>query len=142
MSGTALSASPARRLYQVIALAYLACLSWMLLAPDPWILFGENADQLADTAHRTLADHFQHAIAFLLLAILSGLAWRPPAGFPLICHGSLLLSYATGSEGAQAWIPQRQFEWTDMAANLAGVTLGLLLARLLFSSSSRAAGSP
>ena len=42
--------SPTHRFYQLLALAYLACLSWMLLAPDPWVVFGEAGDRLAEQA--------------------------------------------------------------------------------------------
>ncbi len=130
--------SPFRRFFQLIALLYLALLSWMLLAPDPWIVFGERGDRLAEQASRTVADYFQHAGAFLLLTILADRAMHitgtDRSGFRV----AMLLSYAVFTETAQAWIPDRQFQWPDLLANLLGITGGSLLAHLLHPSTSRA----
>ena len=51
---------------------------------------------------------------------------------------TMLLSYAVFTEVAQTWIPDRQFQWPDLLANLLGITSGLLLSRLFHSSTSRA----
>ena len=130
--------SPSRRFFQLLALLYLALLSWMLLAPDPWIVFGAGGDRLAETASRTVADYFQHAGAFLLLAILADLALHVTRKDRLALGAALLLGYAVFTEVAQTWIPDRQFQWPDLLANLLGITSGLLLSRLFHSSTSRA----
>ena len=129
---------PSRRFFQLLALLYLALLSWMLLAPDPWIVFGEGGDRLAETASRTVADYFQHAGAFLLLAILADRALHVTCTDRFGVRVTMLLSYAVFTEVAQTWIPDRQFQWPDLLANLLGITSGLLLSRLLHSSTSRA----
>jgi len=126
--------SPTHRFYQLLVLVYLACLSWMLLAPDPWIVFGEAGERLAEQATRTLADYFQHAGAFLLLAILAHLALHLPYRVRFHLRASLLVIYALFTEIAQVWIPDRQFQWFDLLANLLGIITGLLLAHLLGSS--------
>lgn len=131
--------SPYRRFFQLLALLYLAMLSWMLLAPDPWLVFGEGGDRLAETASRTVADYFQHAGAFLLLTILADLALHVTRKDRLALGAALLLGYAVFTEFAQTWIPDRQFQWPDLLANLLGITSGLLLAHLLHRSTSRAA---
>ena len=123
--------SPTRRFYQLVALVYLVCLSWMLLAPDPWIVFGEDGERLAEQASRTLADYFQHAGAFVLLAILAHLALHLRDRDQFRLRASLLVSYALLTEMAQFWIPDRQFQWFDLLANLLGILAGFLLANLL-----------
>lgn len=130
--------SPSRRFFQLLALLYLALLSWMLLAPDPWIVLGEGGDRLAKQASRTFADYFQHAGAFLLLTILADRALHVTGTDRLGLRVAILLGYAVFTEIAQAWIPDRQFQWSDLLANLLGISSGLLLSRLLHSSTSRA----
>jgi len=130
--------SPSRRFFQLLALLYLALLSWMLLAPAPWIVFGEGGQRLAERASRTVADYFQHAGAFLLLTILADRALHVTGTDRLGLRVAILLGYAVFTEIAQAWIPDRQFQWSDLLANLLGISSGLLLSRLLHSSTSRA----
>jgi len=127
--------SASGRFWQALALVYLACLSWMLLTPDPWILFGTPGQQLAKQFETTLADHFQHAAAFLLLAILGQLALRGNRGEYWPIRTAWLVGYALATEGSHALIPNRYFEWSDLVANLAGVLIGMLLAGLLLHSS-------
>ncbi len=129
--------SAAHIFWQALALVYLACLSWMVFTPDPWILFGTPGQQFAEQLDSTLADHFQHAAAFLLLAILSQLALRGTRGEHWPIRAAWLLIYALGAEASHALIPNRYFEWSDMVANLAGVLIGMLLAGLLLHSSRR-----
>ena len=126
--------SPTRRFFQLLTLVYLVCLSWMLLAPDPWIVFGEGGDRLAEQASRTVADYFQHAGVFVLLAFLADLALPVTGTDRFVLRAGLLMSYAFLTEVAQIWIPDRQFQWVDLLANLLGIITGLLLAHLLGSS--------
>ncbi len=130
--------SPSRRFFQLLALLYLALLSWMLLAPDPWIVLGEGGDRLAKQASRTFADYFQHAGAFLLLTILADRAMHVTGTDRFGLRVAMLLSYAVFTEVVQAWIPDRQFQWSDLLANLLGITSGSILAHLLHPSTSRA----
>jgi len=129
--------SAAHRFWQALALVYLACLSWMLLTPDPWNLFGTPGQQLAEQVESTLADHFQHAVAFLLLAILGQLALRGTRGEYWPIRAAWLLGYALAAEGSHTLIPNRYFEWSDLVANLVGVLIGMLFAGLLLPSSRR-----
>ena len=133
--GTSRNSPAAGHFWHILAMLYLACLSGMLLAPDPWIMFGDKGDQLAEQVEPTLADHFQHAAAFLLLAILAQLALRDTRGGRFTTPAAMLLAYAGSTEAAQSLIPNRQFEWSDLAANLAGVVVGILLGQLLPGSS-------
>ena len=123
--------SPSRRFFQLLALLYLALLSWMLLAPAPWIVFGEGGQRLAEKASRTVADYFQHAGAFLLLTILADRALHISGTDRFVLWAGLILGYAAFTEVAQAWIPDRQFQWLDLLANLLGIGSGLVLAHLL-----------
>lgn len=125
------SISPSRRFFQLLALLYLALLSWMLLAPAPWIVFGEGGQRLAEQASRTVADYFQHAGAFLLLTILADRALHISGTDRFVLWAGLILGYAAFTEFAQAWIPDRQFQWLDLLANLLGIASGLVLAHLL-----------
>ena len=133
------SIPPSRRFFQLLALLYLVLLSWMLLAPDPWIVFGEGGERLAKQASRTIADYFQHAGAFLLLAILADRALHVTGTDRFRLRVTMLLSYAVFTEVTQAWIPGRQFQWPDLLANLLGITSGLLLSCLFHSPTPRAA---
>ena len=127
--------------WPIAAILYLACLSWMLLTPEPWIMFGNDGNRLAEQLERTLADHFQHAAAFALLAILAQRALRGTRGERFTTRALLLLAYACSTEAAQSLIPNRYFEWSDLAANLTGVFVGMLLGQLLFRSSHPPDGS-
>jgi VanZ family protein len=129
--GTSPNSPAAIRAWHILATLYLACLSWMLLTPDPWILLGDTGDRLAEQVERTLADHFQHAAAFALLAILAQLALRDTRAGRFPIRTAMLLAYASTTEAAQSLIPNRHFEWSDLAANLAGLVVGMLLGRLL-----------
>jgi len=127
--------SPAtRRFWRAMALGYLVCLSWMLLTPDPWILFGSSGHQLSEQVENALADHFQHAAAFLLLAFLGQLSLRDTCAGSWQVMAAWLLGYALAVEGSHAWIPNRYFEWSDLLANATGTVIGMLLARLLLPS--------
>ena len=74
-------------------------------------------------------DKLGHALAFLLLAFLSHASW------PEIRFGwqqvVALLGYGLALEVIQYFIPNRYFSLLDMAADLAGILLYILLIPLI-----------
>jgi hypothetical protein len=76
-------------------------------------------------------DKIGHVLLIGTLAFLlnRALAARTVAGVQL---GGLLVAAAmTLEECSQAWFPNRNFDYADMAANLAGVACADILARLV-----------
>ncbi|HBI79295.1 MAG TPA: teicoplanin resistance protein VanZ, partial [Marinobacter adhaerens] len=68
-------------------------------------------------------DKVNHLIAFLELTILTRLAWpelRP------IWFAPALLGFGLGIELIQATLPYREFSLADLAADGAGIAIGLL----------------
>ena len=118
--------------WQILASIYVVALSWMMLAPQPWIIFGSEQDRVPlVSAASTLPDYLQHAGAFMLLACLARMAVRGGPVNRLSLRASLLVGYALLVETAHAWIPQRTFQWSDIIANLAGVLLGIVISQKL-----------
>ena len=78
---------------------------------------------------QAINDKLGHAAAFLLLAFLSHASW------PEIKFGwrqiSALLGYGLALEFIQYFIPNRYFSLLDIAADLAGVGLYILLIPLI-----------
>lgn len=72
-------------------------------------------------------DKLQHFLAHGSLALLCYAGWTTSARSRQV---SFLLAYAFSLELLQALIPERRFEWADMAANGLGVVLALILFRL------------
>ena len=116
---------------KVLTAAYVALLSYLTLARDPWWIFGSAGRSVEDTIDSTLADHIQHAVAFGVLGVLLavyGLSAnhtrvRLPIAFGL-CH-------AIGTECLQHWIPMRTCTAADAVANVAGLAAGWWMLRIL-----------
>lgn len=88
----------------------LGCAAYFSLVPSPGVVFV------------TLWDKALHFICWAVVGGALGLALYPrPFKFRPILRLALI---ATGIEAAQAWVPGRQFDVNDIAAN----TLGLLFA--------------
>jgi VanZ family protein len=118
--------------WQILAGIYVVVLSWMMLAPQPWIIFGKQQDSVPlVSAASTLPDYLQHLGAFMLLACLAQMAVRGGPVNRLSLRASLLVGYALFVETAHTWIPQRTFQWSDLIANLAGVLLGIVISQTL-----------
>ncbi|MBU2953190.1 VanZ family protein [Marinobacter sp. F3R08] len=69
------------------------------------------------------SDKLNHLIAFLELTILTRLAWPE---LRAIWFAPVLLGFGLGIELIQSNLPYREFSLADLAANAAGVTIGLL----------------
>lgn len=102
---------------RLLLLLSLLIITSMALTPAP----GE--------IQQSVNDKLGHALAFLLLAFLVHASW-PEFKFrwrQLIP----LLSYGVALECAQYFIPNRYFSLLDMAADLAGIILYVLLIPLI-----------
>ena len=74
---------------------------------------------------QSVNDKLGHAMAFLLLAFLSHASW-PAIRFGWQQAGALL-GYGLALEVIQYFIPNRYFSLLDLAADLAGIVLYILL---------------
>lgn len=109
--------------FRLLLIAALAVVSWQTLTPNPVTVPVDGGDKLA------------HLFSFLVLALLTDLAWpNRPIGWRAL---ALLAAYGAGIEIAQAYVPNRTTSGADLAADVAGLALyaGLLgpLLRRLFS---------
>ena len=68
-------------------------------------------------------DKINHVIAFLELTILTRLAWPELRAFWFV---PALLGFGLGIEIIQANLPYREFSLVDLAADGAGIAIGLL----------------
>ncbi len=91
-----------------------------------WLPFGKQLDQLDATQH---SDKWIHFAVFGLLGWLGSQAWRlkSKARHRLLIG---LLFMAVGTECIQHWVPGRSASLGDLLADLAGLTLGLLVSRV------------
>ncbi len=69
------------------------------------------------------SDKVNHLVAFLELTILTRLAWPE---LRVIWFAPALLGFGLGIEIIQATLPYREFSLADLAADGAGVAIGLL----------------
>lgn len=102
-----------RRLWIAAILAVAAAIVYFSLAPTPVL------------ANETGSDKFGHYLAYLVLSLLaSGIV--SPRQLPLAMLRCFLLGAVL--EGAQALLTEHRLaEWTDLAANAAGVLTAWLL---------------
>lgn len=109
--------------------AALLAITWLALTPQP------DAPGLG-------WDKLNHVAAFLVLAALADLGWPGRAMAPW--RVGLLLGYGLGIELVQGMLAYRQGSVLDFAADLVGVALWLVLARVLlrWRRGSRSAISP
>lgn len=75
-------------------------------------------------------DKLNHLVAFIQLTIVSRLAW-PDLSRVWITLG--VMGFGLAIEVTQAQLPYREFSLLDLAADGAGVAIGLLLCAFIFS---------
>ena len=68
------------------------------------------------------ADLVSHGVAYGFLVILGGILWHR-----LRWVGLSVLVFSTLLEGLQYYVPQREFFLSDLAANVAGILVGLMI---------------
>ena len=124
-----------------IAFAYLALLSALLLAPDPWWHLGGNSTQVKRLVQRTVSDYALHGLAFMVLAILFLFALRPKQRQRATICLTALAAYSLLLELLQLLVPSRSCHLGDMLANLVGLSVGWFLFSTM-SRSAPSAGSP
>ena len=101
----------------------LVLLSMLIVALMPAVWFWSD-DQALDTWFVDV-DKWMHGIAFAALAVWfagqyrAGFYWR--IGLGLLLFGALI-------EVCQGWISYRSAEWFDIAADAAGIIIGLTFA--------------
>ncbi|MDX1635932.1 MAG: VanZ family protein [Marinobacter sp.] len=87
----------------------------------------------------SFGDKFNHLIAFVELTLLARLGW--PHARPLLV-ATLVLGFGLLLELLQAPLPYRSFSLLDLAADAAGIGLGLALSPWLLARAQRAPGRP
>lgn len=101
--------------FRVVCVAYWALLSVLLLAQDPFALFG------VPRPPGPPGNRGAHFLFFTLLALLAH-ASRWPMRFPVLT--GLLVAYAFLTEGLQTLVPHRTVELLDLVENLLGLAAG------------------
>ncbi|MHB8899447.1 MAG: hypothetical protein ACYC6Y_11920 [Thermoguttaceae bacterium] len=103
---------------RTVWLAYLALLTLLLLAPDPWQWLLGHAPTVQTP------DRGVHFCAFLLLALLTTATrfrWHSAA------IAASLVAYALATESLQALVETRVVDPIDYTENLLGLAAGALL---------------
>jgi hypothetical protein len=115
------------RVRRLAASLYFSTLTWLLLAPS------ETFEEVPELFPHE--DKIVHGGVFLALAFLVRWAMTSNGGRVRGRHGAfaMLLFYAMAIEALQPLIggEGRQFDWLDMACNLAGIGCGWLLYGML-----------
>jgi VanZ family protein len=100
------------------SLFYLFIIAIMILALIP----------PANLPHTPGSDKFHHALAFSFLTLLMGLSHRSLSRLQLTIA---MLGYGVLMELLQSFTSYRMAEWTDLAADVAGICAGLLLLQVI-----------
>jgi len=98
---------------------YCLVLTLFLVHPDAFALFGAGAKGVESDVDATVPGALQHLSAYALLGILLS------AGFvgrrrPAVWIGAAAMLHGLATESIQAFVPNRTFDWGDLAANLVG----------------------
>ncbi len=117
--------SPSSGLLSVAFWIPLAICTYLALVPSP-----------PDVQLFRLSDVLTHTFAFTYLTFALRLAFP---GVSALKAGGLMLGYGVLIEIVQSFEPERHAELKDLAVDLGGIALGLLLARLLAAPVRRAA---
>jgi VanZ family protein len=104
---------------RIIFLAYVLLLTLVLLVSDPFSWLDERTEEACHTA--ALGAHFGCFAVLTLLALTAG--W--PIGRVWVL--ALLAAYGAGTEVVQGFLPPRTAELADLAQDLAGIGVGVLV---------------
>ncbi len=116
---------------RICAVAYGALLTLGLIFRS---LVAVVVDETPDTGWMATLVHAGHFVAMMLLGVLVTLS-RPPLSRTGLA--TLLLSYALMMEFLHILLPTRSFEWLDLLQNVSGVLIGMTIAELFTSATSR-----
>jgi VanZ family protein len=97
-------------------------LGWLMLAIVAFLLVTPRVPDPLDVAH---ADKIYHVAGFALLAGWASLLFESRR--ELLLRGLLLVGFGAAMEIVQALLPWRSGDLADLAANTAGVALGIAL---------------
>lgn len=125
------SPGKSRRLLQTLALAYFLLLCWLLFWPRPFEFLSDGPRNVSEQIERTFADWVLHALAFLLLSalVMTAQSEKSRSVFKSTAV-RFLAAFSLFAETTHLWIPERFFQWSDMAANLIGTAAGILVVRV------------
>lgn len=99
-------------LWRVALMVSLAAIVFLATTPNPYPVPASASDKV------------NHLIAFIELTLLARLAWPE---LKAIWPAAALLAYGLGIEVVQAGLPYRDFSLADLAADAAGIAVGLAL---------------
>ncbi len=105
--------------WRIAFLVYAAFATFFLLAPHPLQMLG-----LMQYSHSLSAGRGQHVAIFAGLTLCALLA-RWPRGRTALW--GTLVAYAMATEAIQTFIPPRHGEWGDVAENLLGIAVGIVV---------------
>ncbi len=99
-----------RALWRVAFVISVLAIGFLATTDDPYPVPSSSSDKV------------NHLIAFLELTILTRLSWP---GLRAIWFAPALLGFGLGIEIIQAHLPYREFSLADLAADAAGIAIGL-----------------
>lgn len=115
-----------------VTASYTLLLTYLLLAPDPlWFLHGDEIRKFQ--VDDTIAPLIQHLVAYCGLSFLFCFLSKVHSELRPRTAVIFVLSHAVTTEGAQAFIPNRYSEWSDVFANFTGLCIGWLFFRISLS---------
>ncbi|WP_290648994.1 VanZ family protein [Aquisalimonas sp.] len=99
---------------------------WLWLLAMTFIVIGSLIPLSIPDEALVPGDKLQHIAAYALLGLLAMLAF---SSLPLAAIAAVaMVGLGVAIEVVQYFLPWRQFEWLDMAANALGVALGMTMA--------------
>ena len=113
-----------RRLALPAAIGFGLLLTYLLVVPSPFWMFGDDGVATEQVVDRSVSGFVQHLIAYavftalLLMAIGGRRRWILS---PLVAATHCVLT-----EFVQAFVPMRHADWYDVVANGIGIGLGMM----------------
>ena len=103
---------------KLIGIVAFVCVAWLSLAPTP----------LSNRDIQTFLYPYDHVVMHAVFALVCFFVW--PVRHRRVF--AVLLVIAVAFELIQIVLPERAFETLDLLSNIAGVSIGWVLSRVLF----------
>jgi VanZ family protein len=121
-------------------LTYAVLLTYLLLAPDPFWIFGSSSGAVKQVVGRTMTEYAQHVLAYAVFAWLLVWASRHAGRIgPMTC-AAFALTHGIATEWLQGFVPYRDPNARDVVANVVGLGLGWGIAALVFGAFDKTTG--
>lgn len=112
------------RLARIAAGAFALLLTYLLVAPSPLAIFGDDGANVEESFDRSVSGFLQHLAAYGVFTLLVLLACRTRRGRTIALL--LVAAHAGVTEAVQHFVPLRHTDWADLLANAIGIAVGFL----------------